>query len=215
MIQAAAEGSPEGRDEFSRRYLPTVRAYLSARFRHTGMMSDLDDAVQEVFVACFRNQRILTQADPERGFREFLHGVARNVARNMERAKARRQKNVPAGDVDPQVLPARDQQLSRLFDREYARLVMRDAGAMMAARAREAGGDAVRRVELLELRFEAGLPIRAIARRWQTDADRLHREYAKASREFKSALCAVVGLAERCAPGQLDAECDRLLWMLR
>ena len=77
------------------------------------------------------------------------------------------------------------------------------------------GRAAQRRVQLLKLRFEEGLAIRDIARLWSVDARGLHREYAKAGREFKAVLRQVVGLAERCAPEQLERECDRLLSMLR
>ena len=74
---------------------------------------------------------------------------------------------------------------------------------------------ALRRVELLKLRFEQGMPIRDIARLRNADPGVLHGEYAKAAREFSAALREVVGLAERCAPELLDRECDRLLQMLR
>lgn len=179
------------------------------------MLNELDDAVQEVFLLCFGDRSVLTGADPRRGFRKFLYGVARNVARNMERTLARRARNVPGADVDPHGLPAADPALSRIFDREYARSIMQEAAETMAAQARSAGGEAPRRVELLRLRFEEGLPIRDIARLWAADPDALHRQYAKASREFKAALRDVVGLAERCAPDRLEAECDRLLRMLQ
>ncbi|MEJ7637578.1 MAG: hypothetical protein WKF75_06195 [Singulisphaera sp.] len=45
-----------------------------------------------------------------------------------------------------------------------------------SARGREAD-DARLRIALLEFRFQEGLPIREIARRWGTDPARLHREY--------------------------------------
>ena len=77
------------------------------------------------------------------------------------------------------------------------------------------GRAAERRVQLLKLRFEEGLAIRDIARLWNREADQLHREYAKAGREFKDVLRQVVGLAERCPPGELERECDRLLGMLQ
>jgi hypothetical protein len=103
---------------------------------------------------------------------------------------------------------------SRAYDQAYARSVMQEAAAVMAARAQVAGAAARRRVEILRLRFQEGLPIREIARRWQCDALELHHEHAKAGREFKAALRVVVGLSERCAPDLLDQECDRLLALL-
>ena len=54
LIRAAAAGQAAEREEFSRRYLAPVRAYLAARWRASPILGELDDAVQEVFVACFR-----------------------------------------------------------------------------------------------------------------------------------------------------------------
>jgi len=54
VIRAAAAGSPAERAELARRYLGVVRAYLAARWRGSDLRADLDDAVQEVFVECFR-----------------------------------------------------------------------------------------------------------------------------------------------------------------
>jgi RNA polymerase sigma-70 factor (ECF subfamily) len=55
VIRAAAAGSPTDRDELARRYLGVVRAYLAARWRGSALRRDVDDAVQEVFVECFRS----------------------------------------------------------------------------------------------------------------------------------------------------------------
>jgi RNA polymerase sigma-70 factor (ECF subfamily) len=54
VIRAAAAGSPQGREELAHRYLAVVRAYRAARWRGSPLRPDLDDAVQEVFVECFR-----------------------------------------------------------------------------------------------------------------------------------------------------------------
>ena len=54
VIRAASAGSPAERAELARRYLGVVRAYLAARWRDSHLRADLDDAVQEVFVECFR-----------------------------------------------------------------------------------------------------------------------------------------------------------------
>ena len=50
------------------------------------MRHDLDDAVQEVFVECFRQGGVLEAAVDGRvpSFRAFLYGVVRNVARRFE-----------------------------------------------------------------------------------------------------------------------------------
>jgi hypothetical protein len=91
---------------------------------------------------------------------------------------------------------------------------MREADESMASRARESGGAASRRVDILELRFEQGMPIQEIARLWGAQPKELHLEYAKATREFFTALREVVRFSEHCAPERLDRECDRLLQLL-
>jgi hypothetical protein len=54
VIRAAAAGSPADREELARRYLDVVRAYLATRWRRSPVLGELGDAVQEVFVECFR-----------------------------------------------------------------------------------------------------------------------------------------------------------------
>ncbi|HEX5054278.1 MAG TPA: sigma-70 family RNA polymerase sigma factor [Planctomycetota bacterium] len=214
LIRAAAAGQSEQREEFTRRYLPAVRAYFGARWRTSPLRSEMDDAVQEVFVACFREGGVLARARPEPGgFRAFLFGVIRNVALHLERTRARRDRKQEVGVADRDA-PDEEPSASRAYDRAYARAVMQEAARVMAARAQVAGTAARRRVEILRLRFQEGLPIREIARLWQCDAIELHREHAKAAREFKSALRIVVGLSERCAPDRLEQECKRLLDLL-
>jgi RNA polymerase sigma factor (sigma-70 family) len=214
LIRAAAAGQSVPRDEFSRRYLPVARAYLAARWKNSPMLGEIDDAVQEVFLACFRQGGALARVGPKpgSGFRSFLFGVVRNVALHMERTHARRHRRQD-GRL-PTEVPGEAPAWSRIYDQAYARAIMREAADLMAARAKGAGDGAARRVDLLRVRFHDGMPIRDIARLWQADPDELHREYATARREFKVALREVVGLAERCAPEQLAQECDRLLDLL-
>jgi len=68
---------------------------------------------------------------------------------------------------------------------------------------------------LLELRFGDGLPIREIAARWETDAAALHREYAKARREFEDALRDVIRDEEGGGPESVQKECERLTSIFR
>jgi len=213
LIRAAASGGSPEREEFTRRYLPAIRAYLAARWRDGPLRGDVDDAVQEVFVACFKQGGALegVEASPDRGFRSFLFGVVRNVARHMERTRGRRDARLQ-GEVDSE-LPGADPSLSRVYDRAYASALMREAAERMSDRARAGGGDQ-RSVDLLELRFQQGLPIREIARLWNADPGELHLAYARAAREFRRALGEVVGLSERCAPEHIDRECERLLALL-
>jgi RNA polymerase sigma-70 factor (ECF subfamily) len=77
--------------------------------------------------------------------------------------------------------------------------------------AAERGAEAVRRVELLRLRFEENLPIRAIAERWGSDAAGLHHSYALARQEFRAALLAVVAFHQPGSPAEAEQEAAGLL----
>jgi RNA polymerase sigma-70 factor (ECF subfamily) len=210
VIQAAAAGQPGPREEFARHYEPVVRAYLTARW--PGRHEEVDDAVQDVFLECFRDGGALARVDPDRpgGFRAFLYGIARNVARRLETERARRLQREQVGSLEEE--PAQDEPgLSALFDRAWAANILRQAAVCQAERARASGESAQRRVELLRLRFHDGLPIRDIARRWQVDAARVHHEYARAREEFRAALLEVLAFHHPGSRVRLEEECVRLL----
>src|SRR5262249_52624890 len=86
LIRRASGGEDEGRSVFAGRYEPFVRALLAARWRGSPRVVDIDDAVQDVFVECFRSGGVLARAGDDRvpAFRAFLVGVVRNVARRVE-----------------------------------------------------------------------------------------------------------------------------------
>lgn len=199
LIRDAAAGDAAARDRFARIYLPVVKAYLAARWRSA--QHNADDATQDVFVECFRAGGLLEKADPNRagGFRAFLLGTARNVARRHE-ARKRLDSRLPAD------LPADDTGPAEAFDRAWARALLREAARVQQQRAEEAGPVAVRRVQLLQLRFGQGLAIRDIAAQWGADATKLHHEYAIARDEFRDALRAVIAFHQ---PRGTDAETDR------
>jgi RNA polymerase sigma-70 factor (ECF subfamily) len=87
------------------------------------------------------------------GFRTFLYGVIRNVARRFE---DRQRHPVEL----PEAVESNEASQSRLFDRTWARAIMAEAARLQRDRAAERGPEAIRRVELLRLRFEEDLPIR-------------------------------------------------------
>ena len=210
LIRDAAAGDRFARDRFARVYRPVVRAYLAARWRAVRHPPDVDDAAQDVFVECFRTGGLLEKADGDRpgGFRAFLLGATRNVARRHE---ARRR---PVGPIPPD-LPAEDTGLEQAFDKAWARALLREAASAQQRAADQAGPAAVRRVLLLRLRFQDGLPIREIAARWGEDAAKLHHEYATARAEFRTALRTVVGFHHPgAAVGELDRACAELLAVL-
>jgi RNA polymerase sigma-70 factor (ECF subfamily) len=214
VIQAAAAGGAAERDEFARRYGPVARAYLAARWRASPCLHDLDDAVQEVFVECFKQGGALDRAERGRGFRPFLVGVVRNVARRFEAERRRRRERPAAGDGDLEGVADDEATPTRAFDRAWARALLREAARRQELHAAAADEAARKRVELLRLRFHEGLPIREIARRWQADAALLHHEYARARQEFKAALAEVVAFHHPGTPAAIEQECANLLALL-
>ena len=190
LIDGAAKGGEQHIEEFARRYGGLVRECLAARLRGSPLLADLDDAVQEVFVECFRAGGALERADPRRpaGFRPFLGGVIRNVARRMEDAHSSRRETQMDSELRATVPADREDSISRILDKGWARMILGGAGERHRQRAAASGGEAPRRIELLRLRFEKGMPVREIARLWNTTPRRLHGEYRQARREFRACL---------------------------
>lgn len=216
LIQSAARGDSEARQRFAERYEDVAVGYFGARWRGTSLEREVEDAAQEVFLDCLRDDGALQRADPARGeFRGFLHGIVRNVALRFERQHGQAR----AGHVDLgsglQSLPGDDSAASRVFDREWGRSILRLAMRLHRERAAEQGPEHVRRVELLRQRFEEGRPIRDIAVLWQVDAAWLHHEFARARRDFKRSLAVALGLDLAADPARLDAEVSRLWDALR
>jgi DNA-directed RNA polymerase specialized sigma24 family protein len=205
LIRGAAAGDPVARERFASVYLPIVKAYFVARWRNSPR--DVDDGAQDVFVECFRSGGLLEKVEADRpgGFRAFLLGAVRNVARRHE---ARR---LPVGPV-PDGLPADDTGPEIAFDRGWARALLREAAAVQQESADRDGPAAARRVQLLRLRFHDGLPIRDIARRWGEDPAKVHHEYATARDEFRAALRQVIAFHHpSAAAGELDRLSAELL----
>lgn len=216
LVHGAAAGDGPSRAAFSVRYAPVVRSYLAARWRGSPLFEDVDDAVQDVFVECIRQGGLLERAQDDRpgGFRAFLYGAVRNVALRFEERRARRGVREGASGVELADVAGREETLSTVFDRAFARSIMREAAERQAAIAADRGDDAGRRVELLKLRFQDGLPIREIAVLWGVDAAELHRQYARARKEFHVALREVVGSHLSAPPEQVDDQCAQLLALL-
>jgi RNA polymerase sigma-70 factor (ECF subfamily) len=213
LIRKAADGLEPDRDDFARLYEPAVRAYLNARWRGTPLRQDTDDAVQNVFLACFKERGALANVEEGRtgGFRGYLFGVIRNTALFMERSWHRRKDKPRVPPAPPEEMGAREDHLSVVFDREWARAILREAGIRQSELANERGERAERRVELLRLRFDEGLPIREIAQRWGVEPAWLHHEYSRARKEYRSALLEVVAHHHPGSEGEVERESSRLL----
>lgn len=211
LIARAAAGSREDRETFARVYGPVILLYLSSRWRDASRAVDLEDALQEVFVDCFRPDGALARLDttrPER-FRSYLYGVTRNVALRFEARAARQPGTATEFGLEAAV---EGDTPSRVFDRAWAQAILRAALARLVDEARIKGEDALQRVRLLETRFEQDLPIREIAVRWEVEPARLHKSYARAREEFKGALRAT--LIDHCGPEVREEDLRELLVLL-
>jgi RNA polymerase sigma-70 factor (ECF subfamily) len=211
MIHGAASGRDADRQAFALRYAPVVRAYLRARWAGTPRVQDVDDAVQDVLLECIRVALERVEEGRPGGFRAFLYGVVRNVALMAERRGARRRDAPGAVPFEPDARATDEESLGAAFDRAWALDVIRRARRLQREVAEKDGEDARRRIELLRLRFQEGLPVREIAMRWGGEPARVHREYAKARREFRRALLEVVAFEHPGEPAEVERECARLL----
>lgn len=210
LIHAAADGSATALDHFAKRYERIVRSCLVTRWRNSWRIGMLDDAVQEVFVECIRPGGALSKASSNfpGGFRAYLFGVTRNVMRRYE------SKPLPGPEIVQDII-ADEATVGGIFDREYARSIVKEASEHQRETAKIKGEEFLQRVELLHLRFYEGLPIREIANRWSTDAAWLHRQYAKAREEFLTALMEVVAASQPTASyAENQSTCRELLALL-
>ena len=220
LIRRASTGEDDGRRLFAGRYEPFVRALLAARWGGSPRVVEIDDALQDVFVECFRSGGVLARAEADRipAFRAFLVGVVRNVARRIEgrRGPLAFTDAAPedASTLAPGGFAAAIDPPSRDVERAWARALVGEARDLLEARG-GAADDARRRVALLELRFQEGLPIREIARRWGADPVRLHREFARARSEFRAALFEVVAAHHPGTPADVERNCEQLLLALQ
>jgi len=214
MIRGAARGGAGERERFSRRYGDPLRAFFAARWRQPTASPEIDDALQDVFLECFRSGGALERADATRegGFRAFLYGVARNVALRVEGRRAKRVRGVESVGVDIDELEAEELSISASFDRSWARSVMREAARLHQEKASAGGVAALRRVELLRLRFGEGMPVREIASQLGVeDRDAIHREIRRARAEFTEALQEVVAFdLPSATAAEVSRECQRL-----
>ncbi len=215
LILGAGQGAEQDVDIFVDVYGPVIRAYLSSRWPTLAHAQRIDDAMQEVFVECFKHGGVLARAAPDKlqSFRAFLLGVARNVGRRFEKSAGSSREIQPDTLFDPEE-DADDAHLSQVFDRAWAQAIMRDAGQRQRERAVIVGPEATRRVELLSLHFGEGLPIRDIARRWDVELKPLHRELEKARREFQEALGDVMRVHDPHSVDSVEKEMERLLELL-
>lgn len=216
VIRRAAQGEAAARAAFAETYLPVVRAYLAARWRGTPLLDDVDDATQEVFLDFFKEDGALSRlrtGEPG-GFRAYLFGVVRHAALHAETRRRRRGGRTEGGSSEVELVAGDEESASHAFDRAWAVAMVHGARRLQAERAAAAGEEAVRRTELLRLRFQEGMPIRDIATAWGMDAAAVHYQYARARKEFAEALREVVAEHHPGTSEEIAARCKSLLALL-
>lgn len=216
LVEHAARGDRLAREEFGRRYLPVVRAYLHSRWGGRLSPEELEDAVQDVFVAFLSEDGVFDKMRPGRdeAFRPLLYSVVRNMALRVESARARKLDAPGTEAFHADHNAGSEESLSRVFDRAWAETIMRDAVDQQETTARARGAGALRRFELLRLTYDERLPMPEIAARWELESEFLHKELARAKGEFKEALKTVVAFHHPDAPELVERECRELLLLL-
>ncbi|MBL8898540.1 MAG: sigma-70 family RNA polymerase sigma factor [Planctomycetes bacterium] len=218
LIAAAGAGASAAREEFAKRYEPAVRSWLRQRWTTGPLRDQLDDAVQEVFVECIKPDGVLSKADPsfQAGFRALLGGVTRKVALRFEE-RARHARALVAQGIDTAVQTgAEHSSAAHPLDRAWALEILREAAIEQERRAAEVGMGALRRVEILKLRFQEGLTTAEIASALEVDPEYAQHQFAKARRDFLRALQVIVArrnpdLSKR----ELLERCRQLVTLLR
>lgn len=216
MVRAASAGDASARSQFAGHYARPIREYLRHRWGGTPRRDDVGDAEQEVFIECMKPGGALDRADAAKGeFRALLYGVVRNVARRFEERAARDLQIKPDESVYLDALPDQDEALTRVFDKAWARALVREAVVRHAQFAR-AGDAACRdRYRILRMRHEKGMPVRDIAARLGIeDVDAVHNGYRRARREYRACLREVVAHHTGASPSDVDDHCKRVLAML-
>ena len=212
LVRGAAAGSPEDKEEFAVRYAPVLRAYLAARWRVSREHEAVADATQEVFLQCFKEGSALERVDPDRpgGFRAFLYGVARNVARDLESRGARSAEGQASSHVFADV-ESSEATLSQVFDRAWARMLMREARRLLSERLGR-DEDGVLRLHAMELRYHEGLKSGEIAERMGLEPDAVYQMLHRVRKEFRAALMEVVSYGHPTdTKEELEQRCLELL----
>ncbi len=212
LVLDAAAGQDEAQAQFAARYTSVIEAYLQARWKGNRLKDAVPDAVQEVLLETYKTGGLLDKAQPglPGGFRAFLFGAIRMVARRFEEGRRDGKELALPTEFEAAGIGAVDPHLSMIFDRAWAKTLMQQAGERQAKNA-SGDSDRTQRLSLLQLRFQEGLPVREIAELWQMPTERVHKWYALARTEFREALLEVMAEHQPGTIAQLEARAKELL----
>ncbi|MCA8965849.1 MAG: sigma-70 family RNA polymerase sigma factor [Planctomycetes bacterium] len=200
LVQAAADGDQKARDAFAQRYGATVQRWLWFRWRHTPLRGFVDDAVQDVFVECFRPRGALSHVRPElapHGFDAFLRGVVHHVACRVERTEARnfrhRRRLIETAIPPAPPKAGSPEQLDHRWAMERIR-----AALQQLDRQSPPMHHSLR--EFLRLHFEREMSVREIAALWREPVNHVHELRRRACRRFRDCLLRVTHDGDRYGP---------------
>ena len=211
MIERAGAGDPADREEFARCYAPVVRSFFCARWKLPSDHQDVEDAVQEVFVRCFREEGPLTRADSSRpaGFRGYLYGVARNVAADAERRAASRREVTADSEVRLRAIERSEAALSKVLDRAWASLMLEETARLLAERATSDRRAAAQTA--LRLRMHEGLKAAAVAERMSLDVKVVYELIREAKDQYRATFLEVMAAHHpELGEAELMARCREL-----
>lgn len=195
---------------------PLVQHWLRRRWRNTALRTQIDDATQDVFVACLQPGGPFDprSTPPER---HELPGILRRVVEDtadiLERRYADERRHCRCLEVAlARPLPDGADAPIQL-DRRWLRGCLEQAVRSLAPRhplatiEHSAG-------EFLSLHLEQGLPVREIARRWRLRSDQVHELRRRAMRRLRAALLRMLGSSPDLQVRDLDEARRELLALL-
>ena len=204
MIDGAAKGRAEAREQVAQLYAPLVRRYLAARWRLPLDHEQVNEGCQDAMLQLFKPGGALQNVDSEQsgGFRAYLYGLVRNVALMIERSSRRRNERHSSAEFELDNIEQDDATLSQVFDRGWARMIAQRARVRMAANLRDSKPEVYR---CLELRYSEGLAPREIADEIGKDASIVYELLRSARKEYRRALLETVA---EFYPGRTHAEVE-------
>lgn len=190
LVGLAGANGDDARREFALRYECFARRVLAKRWRGTSFAMFFDDAVQEVFVECFKSHGVIEKADPTRNssFRSLLFQVIIHVASRFEHS-GRNHRTLHIGQDLTEFLQVDDQSGYESVTREEVNELVREALRRMANHEND---DIRRWATLLDRHACHDETIISMASHDTEVAAKLHREYAKAKKECRATLVDVV-----------------------
>ena len=166
LLLRAREGDQGAWDDLHTIYRPLIVGWLH---RQAVADRDLDDVVQEIFLAVYHGLESFSHSGREGAFRAWIRTIALNYSCNYWRSPARRVRSPGGVDADEALrqLEDPDSALWQFWDEEHDRHLLRCLMGMMEIEFEPATMQAFRRVALegatgVDAARELGLSVGAV-----------------------------------------------------